>query len=172
VFQKSQYSHAWNQSLTSHSHANPSLTRSLSIVLTLTRSSLSIDLVPHYHSLTHYRFVTHYRFLSNSTSLSHNIIGSTQFQLNIIGILIDLLKVSYASVGISSIVLDYVMRMLFIRIKIPAYLLLICFCFLNLLFDWLYMTFKGDVQIWFYIFHADFFCYLEFWFCRRHPGVY
>ncbi|XP_004488021.1 uncharacterized protein [Cicer arietinum] len=31
-------------------------------------------------------------------------------------------KVSYASAGVSSIVLSYVMSMLFIRIKIPAYL--------------------------------------------------
>ncbi|CAI0428365.1 unnamed protein product [Linum tenue] len=31
-------------------------------------------------------------------------------------------KVSYASAGVSSIVLAYVMSMLFIRIKIPAYL--------------------------------------------------
>lgn len=32
------------------------------------------------------------------------------------------LKVSYASAGVSSIVLAYVMSMLFIRIKIPGYL--------------------------------------------------
>ena len=31
-------------------------------------------------------------------------------------------RVSYASAGISSIVIAYIMSMLFIRIKIPAYL--------------------------------------------------
>ncbi|KAK9931479.1 hypothetical protein M0R45_018753 [Rubus argutus] len=47
-------------------------------------------------------------------------IGSTQDRLT--GSVRPCVKVSYATAGISSIVLAYVMSMLFIRIKIPGYL--------------------------------------------------